>query len=135
MTYKKLNLDFSLIIMISVLCYLSLSIFNTAWSLSSPLIVSTRDAFDNKTGHELQNISTLFENIPTRLDLNGNNCPGELAIYIHGIWATPEEAEEQTERVYLSLQDINYEVPVIGFSWSSDTGISEERMGYSKDDS
>jgi hypothetical protein len=132
MTYKILNLDFSLIIMISVLCYLSLSIFNTAWSLSSPLIVSTRDAFDNKTGHELQNISTLFENVPTLLGLNGNNCPGELTIYIHGVWASPKGAEEQTERVYLSLQDINYEVPVIGFSWSSDTAFSERGWDLAK---
>ena len=110
--------------MISVLCSLSLSIFNTAWSLSSPLIVSTRDVFDNKTGHELQDINTLFENVPTLLGLNGNNCPGELAVYIHGIWATPKAAEEQTERVFLSLQDLNYEIPLIGFSWSSDTVFS-----------
>ena len=88
------------------------------------MIVSTRDAFDNKTGHELQDINTLFENVPTLLGLNGNNCPGELAVYIHGIWATPKAAEEQTERVFLSLQDLNYKIPLIGFSWSSDTVFS-----------
>jgi hypothetical protein len=58
------------------------------------------------------------------LGLNGNNCPGELAIYIHGVWATQKASEEQTERVFLSLQDLKYKIPVIGFSWSSDTVFS-----------
>ena len=99
--------------------------FNNAWSQQqSPFMVSTRDVIDNETGNESQAINTIFKNVPSLLDLNGNNCPGELTIYIHGIWATPEEAEEQTERVFLSLQDLNYEIPVIGFSWSSDTAFS-----------
>ena len=95
-------------------------------------MVSTRDVIDNETGNESQAINTIFKNVPSILDLNGNNCPGELTIYIHGIWATPEKAEEQTERVYLSLQDINYEIPVIGFSWSSDTGFSERGWDLAK---
>ncbi len=122
---KKLSLEISLIIMISVTWYLSLSVVNnTAWSLSSPLIVSTRDVFDNKTGNELQDLNTAFEDVPTLLNLNANNCPGELAIYIHGVWATPEAAKEQTERVFLSLQHLKYKIPVIGFSWDSNTAFS-----------
>jgi hypothetical protein len=123
MTYqKKLSLEISLIIMISVIGYLTL--VNTAWSLSSPLVVSTRDVFDNKTGEQLQDPIKVFEDVPTLLGLNANNCPGELAIYIHGVWATPEAAEEQTERVFLSLQHLKYKIPVIGFSWNSDTDFS-----------
>ena len=125
MTYqKKLSLEISVIIMISVLWYLSLSLVNTAWGLSSPLIVSTRDAFDNKTGDKLQDLDKLFVNVPKLLNVNSNNCPGELAIYVHGVWATPEAAKEQTERVSLSLQELKYKIPVIGFSWSSDTLFS-----------
>ena len=121
---QKITLEFSLFVLISIISCISL--FNNASSQQqSPFMVSTHDVIDNETGNESPAINTIFENVPSLLDLNGNNCPGELAIYIHGIWATPEEAEEQTERVYLSLQDINYEVPVIGFSWSSDTKVSE----------
>ncbi|MDF2738026.1 MAG: hypothetical protein K0S93_1885 [Nitrososphaeraceae archaeon] len=131
MTYqKKLSLEISLIIMISVIWYLSLSIVNTAWSLSSPLVVSTRDIFDTKTGVELQDLNTAFEDVPRLLGLNANNCPGELAIYIHGVWATPEAAKEQTERVFLSLQGLKYKIPVIGFSWDSDTNFHLTILNY-----
>src|SRR5215211_6186107 len=124
---KKLSLEISLIIMISVIWYLSLSLVNnTAWSLPSPLMVSTRDVFDTKTGNELQDSNTAFEDVPTLLGLNANNCPGELAIYIHGVWATPEAAKEQTERVFLSLQNLQYNIPIIGYSWNSDTAFSLE---------
>ena len=118
--------------MISVIWYLSLSLSNTAWSLSSPLVVSTRDIFDTKTGVELQNLNTAFEDVPTLLGLNANNCPGELAIYTHGRWATPEAAKEQTERVFLSLQSLKYTIPVIGFSWDSDTAFSNKGWNISK---
>ena len=124
MQKQKIILEFSLFVLISIISCISL--FNNASSQQqSPFMVSTRDVIDNETGNQSQAINTIFENVPSLLDLNGNNCPRELTIYIHGIWATPEEAEEQTERVYLSLQDINYEIPVIGFSWSSDTEVSE----------
>ena len=131
---QKITLDFSLFVLISIISCISL--FNNASSQQqSPFMVSTRDVIDNENGNESPAINTIFENVPSLLDLNGNNCPGELTIYIHGIWATPEEAEEQTERVYLSLQDINYEVPVIGFSWSSDTEVSEIGWDISKNNS
>jgi hypothetical protein len=128
---KKLSLEISLIIMISVIWYLSLSLVNTAWSLSSPLVVSTRDVFNTTTGSALLDINTAFEDVPTLLGLNANNCPGELAIYIHGVWATPEAAKEQTQRVFLSLQDLKYKIPVIGFSWDSNTAFSLDNPNLS----
>ena len=134
MIYRKnLRFEISLIVMISIIWYLSISLHNSAWSLSSPLIVSTRDVFDNKTGNELQDPNTAFEDVPTLLGLNANNCPGELAIYIHGVWATPEDAKEQTERVFLSLQNLQYNIPVIGFSWDSDTAFSLEDPSLSNE--
>jgi hypothetical protein len=134
MTYqKKLTLEISLIIMISVIWYFSIFLVNnTVWSLSSPLIVSTRDVIDNKTGNALKDLNTAFEDVPTLLGLNANNCPGELAIYIHGVWATPEAAKEQTQRVFLSLQHLKNKIPVIGYSWNSDTAFSLDDEDLSK---
>lgn len=122
MSHQKLSLKFLMIILLSFLCYLYF--LNNALALQSPLMVSTRGVIDNKTGIESEDINTIFDNIPSLIDLDVNNCPGKIAVYIHGIWATPEEAEEQAERVYLSLQDINYDISLIGFSWSSDTKFS-----------
>jgi hypothetical protein len=127
---SKMILELSLLVLISVISCMSL--FNDGWSQQqSPIMVSTRDVID-KTGNESEAINTIFEDVPSLLGLNGNNCPGELAIYIHGVWAAPKEADEQTKRVYLSLQDIDYEISVIGFSWSSDTGVSEKGWDIAK---
>lgn len=131
MTNQTMILELSILVLISFISCMSL--FNDVWSQQqSPVMVSTRDVIDNKTGNESEAINTIFEDVSSLLGLNGNNCHGELAIYIHGVWATPEEADEQTERVYLSLQDIDYEIPVIGFSWSSDTKVSEEGWDIAK---
>ena len=66
--------------------------------------------------------------VPSALPiLNINNCPGELAIYVHDVWATEETAEEQTERVYLSLK-AGYHIPIIGFRWDSNTSFSIDNI-------
>ena len=63
--------------------------------------------------------------LPSALSiLNINGCPGELAIYVHGVWAGEQQAEEQAGRVSLSLENSGYRIPVIGFSWDSDTAFS-----------
>jgi len=63
---------------------------------------------------------------------NGNTCPGQLAIYVHGIWANREQAVEQTQRVFLSLQKSGYNIPLIGFSWDSDTPFSLDDLFISQ---
>ncbi|MDN5867724.1 MAG: alpha/beta hydrolase [Candidatus Nitrosocosmicus sp.] len=84
---------------------------------SYPFIASTRGSFDLADGTNIQQ-----ENLPSALNiLNNDNCPGELTIYVHGVWASEQEAEEQTERVFLSLLNTDYDIPVIGFSWDSNT--------------
>ena len=60
--------------------------------------------------------------------MNINNCPGELGIYVHGVWATEENANEQTERVSLSLDKAGYDIPLIGFSWDSNTSFSIDNI-------
>jgi hypothetical protein len=52
-------------------------------------------------------------NWPSALSiLNRNNCLGELAIYVHCVWADKQEAVEQTDRVFLSLQNSGYNIPI-----------------------
>lgn len=115
---SKIILEFSLILIISILCYISM--IDNALSQISPLIASTRNAFDTNTGQS-ENIPIIFDDFSPLLDMTGNNCPGEIVIYVHGIWASEDDAIEQTERVFLSLQESSYTYPVIGYSWDSDT--------------
>ena len=123
MNKQKITLEFSLLVLISVIFYISL--FNNAWSQqSNPLIVSARNVFDTESGAQEQNIDTIFNDVPTLLDLTENDCPGELVIYVHGIWASQADVFEQTERVFLSLQDMDYTYPVVGYSWDSDTAFA-----------
>jgi hypothetical protein len=131
MNNKKITLKFSLLLPVSVLFYISL--FNNAWSQqSNPLIVSTRNVFDTIAGVQEQNIDIIFNDISSLLDLNENNCPGELVIYVHGVWASQADAFEQTERVFLSLQNRGYTHPVVGYSWDSDTAFALDNEDFSE---
>jgi hypothetical protein len=85
-----------------------------------PFIASTRESFDLKTGKPIQLLD-----LPSALSiLKINKCPGQLAIYVHGVWASGQESKEQTDRVHLSLQKSGYPIPLIGFSWDSNTTFS-----------
>ena len=55
-------------------------------------------------------------------------CPSqkEIVIYIHGVWTDETSANEQVNRTAMSLQTNNYTIPLIGFSWDSNTPISKE---------
>ena len=92
-----------------------------------PFIASTRGSFDTTNGNETQQVE-----LPSVLSiLNIKDCPGELAIYVHGIWANDSQAEEQTDRVSLSLQNSGYSIPLIGFSWDSNTAFSLDNVTLS----
>lgn len=99
---------------------------------SSTPLVSTRDHFNLDTGklllgHDSKDYDPSV-NIP---EFNGQ-CKGEVAIYVHGVWTTAhfpsfpyfEDAIEIFDRARMSLANLNYEIPLIGFSWDSDTPIS-----------
>ena len=49
-----------------------------------------------------------------------NDCPNESAIFIHGWGNNHFKAKERLDRVKLSLEYNNYNIPLIGFSWDSD---------------
>jgi hypothetical protein len=96
-----------------------------AWNTKSK-IVSTRNHFNRQTG-ELSSSHNIgdyeYSNVP---GFSGNSYPdnNELAIYIHGVWIGQTSAKEQLDRIKLSLNANGYNIPVVGFSWDSNTGIN-----------
>jgi pimeloyl-ACP methyl ester carboxylesterase len=49
-----------------------------------------------------------------------NQCPTEIAIFVHGWGNDKFKAKERLDRVKMSLENNNYSIPLIGFSWDSD---------------
>jgi hypothetical protein len=108
------------------------TVVGIAWGQTSTTqLVSTRDHFSLNTGKLLPgHDSTDYDpsaNIP---GFNGP-CKGDVAIYVHGVWTAAhfpsfpyfEDAREIFDRARMSLANLNYEIPLIGFSWDSDTPI------------
>lgn len=85
-------------------------------------MVSTRDHFDLATGklreppHNITDYSK--SGIPA--------CSPEIVIYVHGVGVDESSAKEQTQRVSMSLDANNYLIPVIGFSWDSNTDLHQK---------
>jgi pimeloyl-ACP methyl ester carboxylesterase len=99
---------------------------------ASPVtIFSTRGHFDSMTGQE-----NTGHSLPTAADLLrelNQRCPGEIAIYVHGVWASRQSAIEQVQRVDISLREgNNYDVPIVGFSWDSDTSLNPDGWEVAK---
>jgi len=98
-----------------------------AWGqLNSYPLISTRGHYDLNTGQLVQgHDSTDYDatDIP--------NCPPEIALFIHG-WGLDESmAKERYERTLMSLQANNYSIPLISFSWDSNTTSSLSDFGLS----
>ena len=110
--------------------YSASSIFGQSAN-ATPLYTSTRHLFDRDTGALLQS-GLSPEPSASSLFNHGNNCPNEIAMYIHGVWAPEDTAIEQTERVGLSLTSLNNTIPVIGYTWDSDTDFSETDASISQ---
>jgi hypothetical protein len=103
---------------------------NIADAQISPL-VSTRGHFNLETGqlkngHNGTDYDTSY--IPGLQP--GTSCPEETAIYLHGVWtgigsflANFENETGIFDRARMSLAANNYSIPVIGFSWDSNTTI------------
>ncbi len=47
-----------------------------------------------------------------------------MTVYIHGVWTGQIAAKEQIDRTNLSLISNEYNIPVVGFSWDSNTAIN-----------
>jgi hypothetical protein len=110
-----------------VLLLYSFSIANV-FAQTYPFIASTHNSFDLKTGKMNQ-----WLDIHSALSiLKRNDCPSQLAIYVHGARGTEQESKEQTDRAYLYFQKSGYHIPLVGFSWDSDTAFSIDDLNLSK---
>jgi hypothetical protein len=69
--------------------FLSASSFGQTPDFTS---ASTRGFFNENTGKEIEPPTGIFPNISELLDIENSGCPGEIAIYVHGVWADEEEA-------------------------------------------
>jgi hypothetical protein len=96
---------------------------------TAPPTISTRNHFDRNTG-ELKSGQTptsyiASSNIPGLRA--GTTCPTELAIYIHGVWVGLNSLEKPEQIFYRAKKSVaanNFAIPLVGFSWDSDTKIS-----------
>jgi len=91
----------------------------------SRFVLSTRGFFDTETG-ERTALGERSSQAEANFRLDTQNCPEELAIYVHGVWATRQDAINQYDRVVDSAfgPNNNYLIPIILFSWDSDTNFS-----------
>ena len=66
--------------------------------------------------------------------MNIPDCPPEIVIIVHGFGLDDAKAAERFDRTLMSLQANNYKIPLIGFSWDSNTislpMISDGSVGY-----
>ena len=105
-------------------------------------IISTRGHFDYHSAGQLVQGHNMTDYAYGNDLTNNNNsklsdefiCPSEkeIAIYIHSIWADEQAANEQLNRTAISLISNNYTIPLIGFSWDSNTPISKEGWEIAK---
>jgi hypothetical protein len=126
--HKKIFTHGLLLAMV-VIIISSISIISWA-EPSTALIVTTRDHFD-KSGNVL-----VSDRPYEPFDFENLGCPQEAVVYVHGVWTARdkddevsegmfENAIEASDRARLSLESLGYTFPVIGFSWDSDTEVSQ----------
>jgi hypothetical protein len=99
-------------------------------------IISTRGHFDYSSAGQLIQGHNIIDYAYSSSLANNNSgriadkftCPPEkeLAIYIHGAWTDEQAANEQFNRTAMSLISNNYTIPLIGFSWDSNTPINKD---------
>ena len=119
--------------LVFLLCLSLLFLPNSAHSQFQDIpTISTRNHFNNITGDNISNVSPY-------IFLNSNNeivnCPPELVVYVHGVWVGKNSLESSNEifdRLKVSLQENGYQLPLIGYSWDSDTAISPQGWNTAK---
>ena len=115
---------------------LTLTTTNTSYRIDD--IVSTRGHFDYLTtgelisGHNRTDYEYYHDNSS---GIEGEIiCPHQkqIAIYIHGVWTDETSANEQFDRTAKSLAANNYSIPLIGFSWDSNTPLNKNGWEIAK---
>jgi hypothetical protein len=103
--------------------------------------ISTRGHFDLVTGELIPKHNSTdylyYKGISGNRSSSIQNeimCPlqKEIVIYIHGAWTDETSANEQVNRTAMSLNINNNTLPLIGFSWDSNTPFSEEGWKIAK---
>jgi Alpha/beta hydrolase of unknown function (DUF900) len=130
---------FVIIFIVSIFSLISIQSQNNMADAQVSPLVSTRGHFsldtgelrsgDNGTDYDASDIPGLQP---------GTSCPKEAAIYVHGVWtgigSFSANLESETgifDRARMSLAANNYSIPVIGFSWDSNTTITANGVGWS----
>jgi hypothetical protein len=99
---------------------------------SSILIQSSYD-MAVATSYQAASLSSAGTTISTTSNfrINSQNCPGEVAIYVHG-WTPTNKSKtiEEAERVGMSIKNSEYarNITVLRFSWDSQTGLEGWRQ-------
>jgi hypothetical protein len=91
-----------------------------------PLYTSTRNFFDTNTGTCLDSGLSPEPHASSLFNQEANNCPNQIALYVHGVGASEDSAKEQTERVSLYLASLNNTIQLIGYTWDSDTPFDRD---------
>jgi Alpha/beta hydrolase of unknown function (DUF900) len=99
-----------------------------------PSILSTRGHFSLLTGKLifLHNASDCDYHRRSTLSRNYYLGGGELVMYIHGVWVDHYSAKEQVDRINLSLGANGCHIPLMGFSWDSNTSVNPIGWGIAK---
>jgi esterase/lipase superfamily enzyme len=110
------------------------SIAITPTTITTTPLISTRGHFSLVTGklnslHDKRDYN--YYNASSSL---WNSYPhnNEIVIYIHGVWTKQTSAKEQTDRTRLSLYVNGYNIPIIGFSWDSNTAVNPTGWSIAK---
>ena len=115
---KQQSSSLLMILLVSLLLIVTTQSIGIISVYASPVITfSTRGHFDISNGQE-----NAGHRLPTAAHLLGQldqRCPGEIAIYVHGVRTNQQSAREQVQRVDISLrqQGDNYDIAIVGFSW------------------
>jgi hypothetical protein len=117
----------------SLYAYPSIATRATPTITTIPLI-STRGHFSLVTGklNSLQDKSNYDYYHAPRFLGNYYSHNNELVIYIHGVWTEQRSAKEQTDRTRLALCANGYNIPIIGFSWDSNTAVNPSGWSVAK---
>ena len=135
MRYWVNKINFIFVILIITTAFTVSNLLDFAWSEETTPIVSTRGHFDKLTGDLISNQP--YNSLDNEI-VNNICMKNEIVVYVHGVWTNErgysenaaENAEEIFERLNMSLRDVGYNYPLIGFSWDSDTTIDIEGKGW-----
>ena len=85
------------------------------------LIVSIKRVQLGRSHFPIGELGTGYNNKYQFGDINQlkNQCPAEIAIFVHGWGIDKFKAKESLDRVKMSLENNNYSIPLIGLSWDS----------------